>query len=50
MTPIQVRLPESLIEKLDELIEKGHYSNRSEIIRESIRKFLRELEKLEKIS
>jgi len=35
-----VKLPVGLIEVLDELIEKGYFQNRSDAIREAIRKLL----------
>ena len=38
MIPVQVRVTKKLIELLDKLIEGGAYSNRSEAIRDSIRK------------
>lgn len=38
MIPVQVRITKKLIEMLDELIEKGAYSSRSEAIRDAIRK------------
>ena len=38
MIPVQVRVTKKLIKMLDELIEKGAYSNRSEAIRDAIRK------------
>jgi len=36
--PIQVRLTKELIEKVDVLIEKGIYPNRSEAIRDAVRR------------
>lgn len=38
MKPIQVRLTEKLIEKVDKLVEKGIYPNRSEAIRDAVRR------------
>ncbi len=38
MIPVQVRVTRKLIEMLDDLIESGMYSNRSEAIRDAIRK------------
>ncbi len=38
MIPIQVRVTKKLMERLDELIDCGAYSNRSEAIRDAIRK------------
>jgi len=36
--PIQVRLTRELIEKVDKLIDKGMYPNRSEAIRDAVRR------------
>ena len=38
MHPIQIRLTKELIEKIDKLIEKGIYPNRSEAVRDAVRK------------
>jgi len=38
MKPIQVRLTERLKEKLDEEVAKGIYPNRSEAMRDAIRR------------
>ena len=38
MIPVQVRVTKKLMQLLDNLIENGAYSNRSEAIRDSIRK------------
>jgi len=38
MIPVQVRVTRKLIEMIDELVERGLYSNRSEAIRDAIRK------------
>jgi len=38
MIPVQIRVTEKLIELVDELVESGLYSNRSEAIRDAIRK------------
>ena len=40
MIPIQVRVTKKLMERLDELITCGAYSNRSEAIRDAIRKHI----------
>jgi Arc/MetJ-type ribon-helix-helix transcriptional regulator len=37
MVPVQVRVTKQLLERLDELVNKGMYSNRSEAIRDAIR-------------
>jgi len=38
MHPIQVRLTRELIEKIDKLIETGLYPNRSEAVRDAVRR------------
>jgi Arc/MetJ-type ribon-helix-helix transcriptional regulator len=38
MHPIQIRLTRELIEKLDSFIEKGFYPNRSEAVRDAVRR------------
>lgn len=40
MVPIQVRVTKKLIDVLDEMIESGVYSNRSEAIRDAIRRHI----------
>ena len=40
MHPIQVRLTKTLIKMLDELVDKGTYPNRSEAIRDAVRKLV----------
>ncbi len=40
MVPIQVRITKKLIEEIDLLIEKGIYSNRSEVIRDATRRHI----------
>jgi len=37
---VSVKLPVGLIEKLDELIERGYFQNRGDAIREAIRRLL----------
>jgi len=36
--PIQIRLTKELIEKIDILIERGIYPNRSEAVRDAVRR------------
>ncbi|MEM2902760.1 MAG: ribbon-helix-helix domain-containing protein [Candidatus Bathyarchaeia archaeon] len=36
-----LKLPEALIQGLDELVKKGSYPNRSEVIRSAVRDLLR---------
>lgn len=38
MVPIQVRITKKLIEEIDLLVQKGLYSNRSEVIRDATRR------------
>ena len=38
MHPVQIRLTVELIEKIDNLIEKGMYPNRSEAVRDAVRR------------
>lgn len=40
MIPVQVRVTKMLMKRLDELIDCGAYSNRSEAIRDAIRKHI----------
>jgi len=37
MFPVQIRLTEELIKKVDKFVEKGIYPNRSEAIRDAVR-------------
>ena len=38
MVPIQVRLTEKIVEEIDRILEKGIHINRSDFIRDAIRK------------
>jgi Arc/MetJ-type ribon-helix-helix transcriptional regulator len=38
MHPVQIRLTKELIEKIDNLIEIGMYPNRSEAVRDAVRR------------
>jgi len=40
MDTIQIRLSHGLIQKVDELIQTGIYSNRSDVIRDAVRKLI----------
>jgi Arc/MetJ-type ribon-helix-helix transcriptional regulator len=42
MSVTQVRLPEGLIKEVDKLVDKGLYSNKSDVIRDAIRKLVLE--------
>ena len=44
MMPVQIRFTKKLIEKIDELINSGVYSNRSEVIRDATRRLVIDLE------
>jgi len=41
MKNISVRLPEKLLEELDNLVEQGKYANRTDVIRDAARTLLR---------
>ena len=38
MHPVQIRLTIELIEKIDKLIDNGMYPNRSEAVRDAVRR------------
>ena len=40
MDTIQVRLSHGLVEKVDDLIDTGIYSNRSDVIRDAVRRLI----------
>ncbi len=40
MIPIQVRIPRNFLEKIDKFIETGVYSNRSEAVRDAVRRLI----------
>ncbi|MBU0470150.1 MAG: ribbon-helix-helix domain-containing protein [Nanoarchaeota archaeon] len=42
MTIAQVRLPEGLIQEVDKLVHKGLYINKSDVIRDALRKLILE--------
>ena len=42
MSITQVRLPEGLIKKVDKLVDKGLYTNKSDVIRDAVRKLVLE--------
>jgi Arc/MetJ-type ribon-helix-helix transcriptional regulator len=42
MIPIQVRITKKLSERIDEIIDSGIYSNRSELIRDAIRNHIKD--------
>jgi len=43
MEVVQVRLPKKLIDKIDEIVQKGYYQSRSEFIRSKLREIIGEL-------
>jgi len=45
MVPIQTRFTRKLLERLDELVVNGFYSNRSEAIRDATRRHLENINK-----
>ncbi len=40
MIPVQIRINRKMIEKIDQLVEAGVYSNRSEVIRDATRRLV----------
>jgi len=40
MDVVQIRLPKRLIQKIDELVEKGFYESRSDFIRSKLREIV----------
>jgi Arc/MetJ-type ribon-helix-helix transcriptional regulator len=42
MEVAQVRLPEGLMEEVDNLVDKGLYTNKSDVIRDALRKLILE--------
>jgi len=42
MSVIQARLPQGLIEEIDKLVEKGTHINRSDVMRDAIRRLVLE--------
>jgi Arc/MetJ-type ribon-helix-helix transcriptional regulator len=42
MSVTQVRLPKGLVDEVDNLVEKGLYTNKSDVIRDAIRKLVLE--------
>lgn len=43
MQTVQIRIPEDLIKKADQIIEKGLFRSRSHLLREALTKYLSEL-------
>jgi Arc/MetJ-type ribon-helix-helix transcriptional regulator len=43
MIPVQIRINRKIIERIDQLVEAGVYSNRSEVIRDAARRLVIEL-------
>lgn len=44
MQTIQIRLTDKLVEKLDDFVKEGFYPNRSEAVRDAVRKLIIEHE------
>ena len=42
MSVTQVRLPEGLIKEVDRLVDKGMYTNKSDVIRDALRRLILE--------
>ena len=42
MTVAQVRLPEGLMDEVEKLVTKGFYTNKSDVIRDALRKLVLE--------
>ncbi|MFH1072457.1 MAG: ribbon-helix-helix domain-containing protein [Nanoarchaeota archaeon] len=42
MTVTQVRLPEGLLKAIDQLVERGFYSNKSDVVRDAVRRLVLE--------
>jgi len=42
MAVTQVRLPEGLIHEIDKLVSKGFYTNKSDVVRDAVRKLVLE--------
>jgi metal-responsive CopG/Arc/MetJ family transcriptional regulator len=44
MERISMRMPEQLIEDIDETADQGHHANRSAVIRAAVREYIEERE------
>ena len=44
MQTVQIRLTDKLVEKLDELVKEGFYPNKSEAVRDAVRRLIIEQE------
>ncbi len=42
MAVTQVRLPQGIIEEVDRLVEKGFYTNKSDVVRDALRRLILE--------
>ncbi|MDI6737116.1 MAG: ribbon-helix-helix domain-containing protein [Nanoarchaeota archaeon] len=40
MDTIQIRMSHGLVEMMDSLVEKGVYANRSDVVRDAVRRFV----------
>jgi len=43
MQTIQIRIPDDVLKKIDDIIEKGHFRSRSHLLREALTKYISEL-------
>jgi Arc/MetJ-type ribon-helix-helix transcriptional regulator len=43
MIPVQIRINKKMVDKIDQLVEAGVYSNRSEVIRDATRRLVIEM-------
>ncbi|MEM7816265.1 MAG: ribbon-helix-helix domain-containing protein [Candidatus Aenigmatarchaeota archaeon] len=42
MVPVQIRINKKMVERIDQLVEEGVYSSRSELIRDATRRLVME--------
>lgn len=42
MSVTQVRLPQGIIEEVDRLVERGFYTNKSDVVRDALRRLILE--------
>ena len=47
METIQIRLTKKLVEKLDKFVAEGYYPNRSEAVRDAVRRLILDQESME---
>ncbi|MFH1683195.1 MAG: ribbon-helix-helix domain-containing protein [Candidatus Woesearchaeota archaeon] len=49
METIQIRLTKKLVEEIDELVNEGYYPNRSEAVRDAVRRMIMDTEEFEDV-